>query len=189
MPLSDAIRWDRRYREDPSGGRVQPRSILLQNLDLLPHSGAAIDLAMGLGANARVLVERGLTVVGIDISLEAARRARRKTPQLRAVCADLTYFRLPPRHFDVILNLYYLQRELCTALKTIIRPGGIVIVETLMLDMLKIKPELNPDYLLRTGELRELFSGWEILKYSEGWAPSESSKDRAVASLVGRFPA
>ncbi len=188
MPLSDAIRWDARYREEISDGRARPRPFLLQNLELLPRRGTALDIAMGLGANSRVLVEHGLTVYGVDVSIEATRRARQKTPQIRAICADLTTFRMPRQAFDVVLNLYYLQRDLLAELNTIIRPGGIAIVETLMVDMLQVKPELNPDYLLQPGELRTLFSGWEILQYREGWGPSDSRKARSVASLVARFP-
>ena len=93
MPLTDAQRWNQRYLEDERFQKtIQPKSFLLDHAGLLPASGIALDVAMGLGGNAAFLIERGLRVVGVDISDVALRRAKARLPQLMAVRADFNQF-------------------------------------------------------------------------------------------------
>jgi len=187
MTLSDAERWNERYLQDERFATfTQPRPFLVENARFLPDSGLALDIAMGLGGNAGFLLERGLRVLGVDISWVAVQRARRQHPGLMAVTADLNHFHLPDQAFDVIVNFYYLQRDLWVAYQRLLRPGGVLIIETLTMDMLSLHPETDPKYLLRPGELREAFSGWEILVYREGWVESRAGQPQAVASLVAR---
>ena len=154
----------------------------------LPPRGLALDAAMGLGGNAGFLIERGLRVIGIDASEVAVQRAKARWPMLLAIVADLTRFQLPEDAFDVVLNFYYLQRDLWPAYRKALRPGGLLIFETLTRDMLIDRPDYNPDYLLAPGELRNAFADWEILVYREGSAEVERESRRAVASLVARKP-
>ena len=58
----------------------------------MPAAGLALDIAMGLGGNAGLLIERGMQVVGVDISSVAVQRAKERLPSLMAVRADLTQF-------------------------------------------------------------------------------------------------
>ncbi|MBW2688610.1 MAG: hypothetical protein JRC99_01615, partial [Deltaproteobacteria bacterium] len=44
----------------------------------------------------------------------------------------------------------------------------------------------NPDFVLRPGELLEIFSGWDVLFHEEGLEPS--SKGGSVAGIVARRP-
>ena len=62
------------------------------------------DLAMGPGRNAGLLQNRGLQVIGVDISPLAVQRAKQSYPGLMAFVADLTRFQLPTNYFDVVLN-------------------------------------------------------------------------------------
>jgi SAM-dependent methyltransferase len=78
----------------------------------------------------------------------ALQRAKQAYPLLQAVVADLEYLKFPPSTFDTILNFYYLQRNLIPEYQRWLKPGGVVIFETMTRDMLKIHPEINPDYLL-----------------------------------------
>src|SRR5258708_39841285 len=107
MPVSDAIRWNERYR-DLAGEPPTPRDWLLEQQAWLPAGGLALDVAMGQGGSAGWLLEHGWRVVGVDISGVAARRARARWPRLMAVVADLDGLVLPERAFDLILNFYYL---------------------------------------------------------------------------------
>lgn len=188
MPLKDADRWNERYAQE--GGRYarfeQPRPYLIRNAHYLPKSGLALDLAMGLGGNAGLLLEHGLRVIGVDISYVALRQAKARLPRLGVVLADLNHFYLPPKTFDVILNFYYLQRDLWPQIQMSLRIGGILIFETLTIDMRLRSPDVDPQYLLSPGELRQAFPELEILDYSEGWETSDSGNPRAIASLVGR---
>jgi len=187
MTSPDAKRWNERYLEDKRFTTfTQPRPFLLDNARFLPEGGLALDVAMGLGGNAGFLLERGLRVLGVDISWVAVQRAKEQYPDLMAVNADLNDFYLPDQTFDVILNFYYLQRDLLIAYQRALRPGGMLIMETLTLDILHIHPGTDPKYLLAPGELRQAFAEWEILVYREGWEESRAGQPQAVASLVAR---
>ncbi|HEX2979983.1 MAG TPA: class I SAM-dependent methyltransferase [Anaerolineaceae bacterium] len=183
-----ATHWDHRFATAPEDWFRTPRSFLLDHLELLPRQGLALDAAMGTGQNAALLIEHGLQVVGIDISRVGVVKARKRAPQIMAVVADLEHFVLPSQHFDVILNLYYLQRDLFPQYKKALKPGGLLIFETLTQEMRLLKPDLRADFLLAPGELRQAFASWEILVYREGWIKSDHGHNKAVASLIARRP-
>jgi hypothetical protein len=185
---SDAIKWNDRYRSGVEAAFEQPRSFLLKSESFLPRSGWALDVAMGLGGNAAFLSEHGLRVIGLDISEVAVRRAKDRLPNLMAVVIDLERLELPADRFDVITNFYYLQRRLWPIYRRAIRSGGVLIVETLLIDTLQVRPDYNPDYLLQPDELRRAFADWDILVYREGWQEKDCESARSVASLVARKP-
>lgn len=187
MPKEDTSRWNARYAQSASA-TTAPRSILTQNRALLTGGGLALDVAMGVGANAAFLIEQGWRVVGVDRSDVAVFQAKSRDPRIQAVIADMLHFWLPPQSFDLILNLYYLDRGLWPVYQTALKPGGLLIIETLTLDMLDMRPELPPDFLLQPGELRRAFHDWDILLYREGWIASDHGTQKAVASLIARRP-
>jgi hypothetical protein len=186
MPSPDALRWNERYRQERSGAFERPRSFLIECTPYLPGEGKALDLAMGLGGNAGYLRERGLHVFGVDISEVGVRLAKKRHPELAAVVADLNRFYIPPNTFDLIVNFFYLQRDLWPAIEAALRPGGTLVYQTLTQDMRSIHPDIEPQYLLAPGELRGAFPGLEILLYREGWEDAESDHRKAAASLVAR---
>jgi tellurite methyltransferase len=189
MPLEDAERWNTRYLEDQRYHRDVPaRRFLVENASSLPSRGLALDAAMGLGGNADFLLERGLRVVGVDVSWVAVQQAKRRLPGLMAVVADLSHFSLPDERFDLILNFYYLQRDLWGSYRRALRTGGILVIETLMQGMREIRPDIEPQYLLSPGELKRAFSDWQILAYREGWVETETRHPKAVASLIASRP-
>lgn len=189
MPRNDALRWDARYTQDERFSTyTQPRHFLVEQSRWLPESGLALDVAMGLGGNAGFLMERGLRVVGVDISWVALSQAKRRLPDLMAFQADLPRINLANGVFDVIIDFYYLQRDLWTSFRRWLRPGGILVFETLTREMLEIQPETDPDYLLEKGELYNAFKDMEILVYREVEVISRGGHPCAVASLVARQP-
>jgi len=186
VPLQDAHRWNSRYQEENRASFGQPRPFLVENAACLPSEGLALDAAMGIGANAAYLLGHGLRVIGVDISIVALRRAKQQLPGLTAVLADLTRFHLPSNRFDLVVNFYYLQRDLWPAYYRALRPGGLLIIETLTEAMHTIHPEISPAFLLQPGELRQAFSHMEILTYREGWLEQKGRHPRAVASLIAQ---
>ncbi|RPI29324.1 MAG: class I SAM-dependent methyltransferase [Chloroflexota bacterium] len=186
MPHPDAERWNARYTQEEFKHFEQPRPFLVEQAGFLPSQGLALDAAMGLGGNAGFLLQRGLRVIGVDVSSVAVRRAKQRLPGLMAVVADITSFALPTATFDVILNFFYLERSLWPLYRQALRPGGLLVIETLTVEMLKVQPEIEPVYLLAPGELRAAFADLEILVYREGWVAGRRGHSRAVASLVAR---
>ena len=186
MPSADAQKWDERYRSGVENAFERPRAFLIEQAQHIPQQGLALDMAMGLGGNAGFLIQRGLRVIGVDVSEVGVRRAKSRLPALMAAVIDLTRYRWPDGTFDVVLDFYYLQRDLWPHFWRILRPRGVVIVETLTHEMLQVHPDYNPVYLLAPGELRHAFENWEILFYREGWIDTGGHTPRAVASLVAR---
>jgi len=185
----DAARWDARYRDGARPTFTRPRAFLVEAAPLLPPGGLALDVAMGLGGNAAFLLRRGFRVVGVDISGVALRQAKARLPRLMTVQADLRAFPLPAETFDLILNFYYLQHDLWPAFRRALKPGGVLVFETLTQANRTRWPDLNPDHLLQRGELRAAFADWEVLRYREGWFGQDCGRPRAVAGLVARKPA
>lgn len=183
---TDAIKWNERYQEGVEAAFEQPRSFLIEAAEYLPRYGLALDVAMGLGGNAGFLIERGLRVIGLDISEVAAQRAKQRQPQLMAAVIDLNRFNLATANFDVVINFYYLQRALWPLYRRVVRSGGVLIFESLLIDTLQVRPDFNPEYLLQRAELRSAFSDWDILIYREGWLNTDCDSPRAISSLVAR---
>jgi 2-polyprenyl-3-methyl-5-hydroxy-6-metoxy-1,4-benzoquinol methylase len=188
MSTEDAARWNQRYRGPRYADQPKAHPFLIRQKEFLPKQGVALDIAMGLGGDAGFLLERGLRVIGVDISSEAVRQAKKRYPALDAIIADLSHFSIPAEKFDVILNFYYLQRDLWLQIRQALVPGGLLIMETLTTGMLQVQPEIEPGYLLQPGELRREFRDWEILEEREGWEMSSHGKPRSTASLVVRKP-
>ena len=190
MPLEDARRWDERYTtESRYRGRPEPREWLTIHESLLPPEGLALDVAMGLGQNAAYLLGRGISTIGVDISGVALQKAIAYTPGLMLIQADLSF---PPFSwrvsgiFDVILNFYFLDRDLWTLYARWLKPGGLLFFETLTKTQREYNPEMPPNYLLSPGELLHAFAGMETLDYREGTHTGASDKPRASASLLAR---
>jgi hypothetical protein len=97
--------------------------------------------------------------------------------------ADLNSFVIPAGTFDVVINFNYLQRDLAPHIAAALKPGGVLIFETLTVDHLRHKPDFSPDYLLNRGELLRMFRGLHLIKYREAEIQARHSA-RAVASLL-----
>jgi hypothetical protein len=185
MSSADAIKWNERYRSEQFFGLLD---FLIEQATHLPVDGIALDIATGLGGNAGFLIERGLRVVGVDVSEVGVRRAKDRWPPLMAAVIDLARYRWPSCTFDVILNFYYCQRDLWPTFRSLLKPGGVLIFESLTIETLHVRPDYQPDYLLQPDELRRAFADWDVLVYREGWITIADHSPRAVASLVARHP-
>jgi tellurite methyltransferase len=187
--MRDAAKeWDERYRQ----GRTmpdEPAAFLVENLSLLPKSGRALDIAMGTGRNALYLASLGFRVTGIDVSAVAVEKCRQKAERLglpiEAIVADLERSPLPSEEYDLIVNFYYLQRSLAPQIVAALKPGGVLVFQSFTIDQVQFGRDWNPDYMLRPGELREMFADLETLLYHEGIIQGDRGP-KAVASLIGR---
>lgn len=175
--------WDERYRE--ASGPKEPADLLTSFEPLLPKRGRALDMACGAGRNSVWLAERGLEVVGIDLSGEALRQARELASQhgcqVTWLREDAESYPLGANEYDVIACFYFRSPALYDKIRSALRPGGWVIYETYTLEQLQhVSGPRNPDHLLRPGELLDAFRRLHIVFYRE------TMEGRAVASLVAR---
>ena len=174
---------------------IAPSSFLVENFDLL-RKGLALDVAMGAGRNAIYLATRGFDVDGVDAdarALAAARAAaRRLGAPIRATAGnfeDGTYI-IPIETYDTIIVFNFLHRPLLQDIREGLVPGGTVIYQTFTVEQTRFGRPKNPDFLLKTGELKGFFADWEILRYRERIGPARHDpRPRAVAGIVARKPA
>ncbi len=182
--------WDERYRREEAVPEQGPAGFLIENVSLLPPSGRVLDVAMGSGRNALYLASLGYEITGVDISPVAVARCRTAAEarglHIEAVCADLETSALPDGPFDIVLNFYYLQRDLCPRLAEALRPGGVLVFESFTLGQRVFGwgPQ-RQEHLLRPGELPRLFPDLGTLVYCQGVVEGERGK-KAVAGLIAR---
>ena len=188
--MSDAAKeWDERYRQGP-GMPEEPSALLVENRALLPTGGCALDIAMGNGRNALYLASLGFQVTGVDVSRVAVALSREKAERLglavKTVVADLEDYRLPVDTYDLVINFHYLQRSLAGPIVQALKRGGVLVFESFTIDQLQYGygPK-DPAFLMRPGELREMFAGLETLLYFEGVIEGDRGP-KAVAQLIGR---
>lgn len=173
MADTDRARWDRRYANlDELKRRDGPDDLLARHTPPATPGARALELACGLGHNAIWLAEQGYTVDALDISLTALRLARqtmlaRGTCGVRFVTADLDHFPLPKQEYDLVCVFRFLDRALFPALRERVRPGGIIVYQTLNIGHLARHPDTRLDHMLQRGELPQHFPGWIALEAAD----------------------
>ena len=127
-----------------------------------------------------------MAVVAVDFSGEAMRllAATARTARLGIwpIVANLDSFHLKDESFDAIVNINFLDRALFPKFARALRPGGVLIAETFLVDQAAIGHPRDPRFLLDHGELRALAGGLEVEEYREG--AGHLSKRRSRISRV-----
>lgn len=159
---------------------------LIDNVALLPR-GLVLDVAMGNGRNAVYLAGMGFKVEGVDISSErvnsALESAREAGVSLSARVADLEDgYRIQKGAYDLIICFYYLHRPLLSEISNGLKPGGMVIYETYIVDQAQWGKPKNPDHLLKHNELLRSFPDLRCLRYREGII----GPHKAIASIIAQ---
>ena len=124
---------------------------------------------------------------GLQLIRQRALEARFSPQQIRFILADIEYTWPLRCQYDVILVSFFLHRPLFPIIKSCLLPGGWLIYETFTVEQLNQpdRPRLaRSDFYLKSGELQNAFSDFEILFYNEG-----DHKGRATAQLLAQKPA
>lgn len=134
--------------------------------------GEGLDIACGAGRDMVYLAMHGWAMTGIDYIPAALQRAQQlaATQQvcIRSTCVDLETGTDPFIHyangqFDLITVARYLHRPLFPWLQRLLKPGGILIYQTFMQGAEQFGSPRNPNFLLKPGELAQIFAGADIL--------------------------
>jgi SAM-dependent methyltransferase len=183
--------WDERYRRGEHSTN-QPSPLLRQAIQNL-KPGLALDIASGVGRHAIFLAENRWRVtavdssgVGIDILKQRAREAG-VAVNARVTNLEKSDFQIEPHAYDLICDFYYLQRNLFPAIRVGVKAGGSVVAAIHLNDGKADAKPHNPAFLLDPGELRDLFSDWEITYYREGRS-DEGGHHHDTAYLIARKP-
>jgi tellurite methyltransferase len=161
--------WEDRHRSAGTPGAAEP--FLLEMLPLLPR-GRALDVAAGRGRNSLAMARAGFGVAAVDYAesglriAQAAARAERLP--VWPVVADATRFPIRAASYDVIVNINFLERGLFEALKAGLKVGGMLLVDTFLVDQAAIGHPRDPRYLLEHFELNAMLAGLDVLRYREG---------------------
>ncbi|NOX62306.1 MAG: methyltransferase domain-containing protein [Chloroflexi bacterium] len=171
-PAPDRMRWDERYRAGHHAERSEISSWVLEQARYFT-GGRALDVACGAGRHSLWLASLGYDVDAVDLSGEALKKLAREAEKggfedrIRIIQADLTVWRPPAGQYDLVFVVRYLNRDLFPALIAACRSGGLLLYRTFHTDLLRLRPEFNPEHLLEPGELFRAFASFEILAYEE----------------------
>lgn len=180
MSDADRKKWDAKYLAAKQPQTTAANAWLGdQALALKP--GRALDLACGLGANAILLAERGWQVDAVDVSPvglgQAAQRAKSIGVTVNWIPADLDDYAPVLGAYDLVIVFRFLERTLLPKIiEAALRPGGVLLYETFREDQAGRAGGhcRNPRFLLKNGELLELFPHFSVLEYAEIEAPDGS---------------
>lgn len=185
----DRSHWEQRYSAGGDAPPSAPSAFLVRHADLI--SGRVLDVACGSGRNAIFCARRGNVVVAIDLAWAGLERARQvaqaENLPLHLLQANLETLPLPAERYDSVINVRYLQRSLLPQLECALKPGGILLFETFLIDQMQHGHLRNPAFLLQHGELRDAFRELEQLEYEEGLLTHESG-EAYLARLLARKP-
>ncbi len=118
--------------------RVTDPEALAETIGLIERElggrGRLLEIGVGTGALAVPLQERGVEVVGADLSTAMLAQLRRKSITLPVVAADATALPFPDAAFGGayarwVLHLIPAWRDVVGQLARVVGPGGVIVIE------------------------------------------------------------
>jgi len=160
-------------------------------------SGRVLDLGCGLGNLGIEAARRGCSVLALDASPSAVEHLRQVAQSMRlpirAEQAELSSYRIAERYDTIVaigLLMFFPKRralELLEDIQAHVEPGGHAIINVLI-EGTTYLGMFEPDhyYLFTEPELRERFSGWDLLELRSQRFDAPGSTIKAFATLVAR---
>ncbi len=148
--------------------------------------GRTLDLAAGRGRNAVHLAGLGHRVVAVDLERPALDEIRALDPAIALARIDLDRAAFRPASVDSIVCVNFLDRTLWPHFATWLRPGGMILLDTFLVDQRSLGHPRNPAFLLERNELLRAFASWRVLAFREGRVAdgeTESFRSGIVAEL------
>ena len=143
MTNTDRNRWEARYTSGQMPVRTSANRWLVAQavfLDTVEKGKTspprALDVACGAGGTLVWLAQRGWRVTGVDISATALAQARARLDtaglldRATLIEADLDTWRPDAACYDLITCFNFLDRRLWPALRTAVRPQGLICLST-----------------------------------------------------------
>lgn len=188
MSIKDKLKWNEKYKQrlnkdNTENGTAQPN----QRLTLFHkyfQGNKALDLACGLGTNSIYLAQLGYQVTAIDVSDVAIQHVNKLALvsglTVEGKVLDLETSNLPPAEFDLVLNTFYLQRNLFLPMKEALKPYGYLFIETYFLaEENDPNPGMREEYKLKSQELLQVYKELKIIYYFE-------NKETGIATLLAQ---
>jgi SAM-dependent methyltransferase len=148
--------------------------------------GPAVDLGCGLGVEAGYLAGAGCLAVGVDISAAALQRARRISPRVHLLEADVRHlpFRSGSIRFLVDRGCFHYvaaddRRGYEQEARRVLVPGGRLLLRASLREA-GVRNDIDEDAVRRT------FDGWHFERIEIGAIPSDT---RAMDAFTARLEA
>jgi tellurite methyltransferase len=169
MSREDREHWEAAHGTTAaSPAQAEPAPFLVQHAGLL-RPGVALDAAAGAGCNAAFLAARGHRVIALDVARAGLLRARAADARVACVQMDLDAPGIRAASADTVIVISFLDRRLFAEIAGWLRPGGILVWDTFLLEQREIGHPRNPAFLLARGELvARLGSAFRVLATREG---------------------
>ncbi len=162
--------------EDTSSSRLSP--FLLKYNHHIPK-GRVLDLACGSGRHAIHIAKQGYEVLGLDRNTEAlntlsqaAQDQHLKNLAVRELDLEANVDNPPSlgeNEFIGVVVFYYLYRPILPKIIHALKPGGILIYETFLIDNHHhYQHPRRKEFCLEYNELLQLAQGMRVLHYEEG---------------------
>lgn len=167
MSQQDRTRWDAAYADRATLPRPALPEVFAGHESLFPRTGSALDIACGTGASAVWLAQRGLDVLGFDISAVAIARARalaeRAGVAVRFEAVDLDDGLPSGAPVNLVLCHRFRDSRLDGAIIDRLTPGGLLAI--CVLSEVGAEPGR---FRAGPGELRTAFGALQELAGGEG---------------------
>ena len=204
MNNDSAKKWDEKYQTATLQSCANPCYALKQHSHLLPFYGQALELACGLGGNARFLAQCGLKTHAWDIS-DAALTVLNNWASLNQLpieplITDLEQMILPYQQYDVIVVSRYLDRTLFAGIEAALKPNGLLFYQTFLYSgapsleqaQFTLSPPQenapkNPKFYVQSGEFNQAWSSLTTEVYGEGWLAPENEDTSSSPQLKQRY--
>jgi SAM-dependent methyltransferase len=155
--MSDRTRWQERHRAAPA--RSAPSAFVAGHVGDFARrapGSPALDVACGSGRHAALLAEHGFRTVAFDHASLACRRVADEIPRVRVVVADARALPFRDATFALIVQTRFLDRAILPDLFRVLRPGGVVLIETFLVAQHDTTGHPRRDFCLEPGELESL---------------------------------
>jgi dihydroneopterin aldolase len=170
-----------------SGDSNHPSSFLESQLARLPQ-GKILDVAAGQGRHTLYLASQGFSVHAIDRDTDALHRLQVQAQKagLSTVTTESIDLEANAQHppdlgtgiYDGILVFFYLYRPLFPQLIKALKPGGVLMYETFLLENhIRRQHPRRKEFCLGANELLSLVDGLRILHYEEGEQTTSSGRE------------
>lgn len=181
--MDDKTRWNSKHQNAPMP--MNPSAIVMKYANQTVNT-KALDIACGIGRNTHYLAKLGYEIDAVDISDYALSQIKH-SKKIHTIEADLTKYTITPNHYDLILNINYLERKLFPSIMTGLKEGGILIFETFITAHEEgYHNPSNPDFLLYSNELPTIFCDLTTLFYEERDDQNMYGEKVKIASYVGK---